>query len=165
MAKRKKKAARPVRNSRTGWEVVNRIQLAKLMGVHPDTVSDYSRSGMPVITRGGAGRESAYDAIECLGWWRSQQGKNAKEAAQTRQYESQTKLNELKLAIQKGELIRREDVILAGQSYTKAWTAKIRALPRHMVQGGLIPKEREQQVTILLHALLTEISQWKKLPA
>ena len=146
------------------WRNVDRLQLAELLGVHPDTVSDYTRAGMPVVTRGGAGRRSAYDAVECLGWWRSQQGKNAKEAAQTRLYETQTQLNEMKLKVQKGELLPREDVVHAGQSYTKAWTAKIRALPRRMVQSGLVPKGRETAVAALLRELLAEISEWETVP-
>ena len=146
------------------WRNVDRLQLGELLGVHPDTVSDYTRAGMPVVTRGGAGRRSAYDAVECLKWWRSQQGKNAKEIAQTRLYDTQTQLNEMKLKVQKGELLRREDVVHAGQSYTKAWTAKIRALPRRMAQSGLVPKGRETAVAALLRELLAEISEWETVP-
>ena len=145
------------------WQNVDRLQLAKLIGVHPDTVSDYTRAGMPVVTRGGAGRRSVYDSVECLKWWREQSGKDAKEIAQTRAYNAQAELNELKIAVQNGELLPRDEVVLAGQNYTKAWTAKIRALPRQMVQSGLIPREREQGVTQMLLALLSEISQWKTL--
>jgi hypothetical protein len=145
----------------TQWQHVDRLQLAELIGVHPDTISDYTRSGMPVITRGGRGRVSKYDAVECLEWWRNQQGKNAKEVAQTRAYEAQAKLNELKLARQREELYPRDEILLAGQQQVKSWTAKIRALPRQMVQAGIIPREREKQISDLLRALLIEISSWK----
>lgn len=158
-SQRRKAAPKPVVKL-----TVDRIQLADLLGVHPDTVSDYSRSGMPVITRGGAGKRSAYDAVECLAWWRERQGKNAKEAAQTRAYLAQANLNELKLAQQKGELLPRDEVIAAGQTYTKAWVAKIRALPRQMVQAGIVAKDREQRIAALLHHLLSEISRWKTVP-
>jgi hypothetical protein len=150
----KKKVEKP-------WQHVNRVQLAELLGVHPDTVSDYSRSGMPVITRGGRGRQSNYDAVKCLTWWRQQQGKNAKEAAQTRAYDVQAELNELKLARQREELYPAEEIILAGQQQVKSWTAKIRALPRQMVQSGIIPRDAERKVSDLLRAFLSEISRWK----
>ncbi len=160
-----KKTGAPKSAAAVSWRVVDRLQLAELLGVHPDTVSHYTRAGMPVVTRGGgAGRRSAYDAVECLGWWRSQQGKNAKEAAQTRLYETQTQLNEMKLKVQKGELLPREDVVHAGQSYTKAWTAKIRALPRRIVQSGLVPKGSEAAVAAMLRELLAEISEWETVP-
>ncbi len=146
------------------WRRVDRLQLAKLLGVHPDTVSDYTRHGMPVVSKGGAGKKSEYDAVECAAWWRSQQGRDSKDAAQTRAYNAQADLNELKLRIQRGELLPRDEVIVAGQNYTKAWTSKIRALPSQMVQAGVIAREQEQRVAALLHSLLQEISRWRTAP-
>lgn len=148
---------------RRQWFHVNRLQLAKLIGVHPDTLSDYTRDGMPVITRGGRGRESQYNAVECLDWWRQRQGKNAKEAAQTKTYETQAKLNELKIAIQEGVLLPKEDIVLAGQQQVKSWVAKIRALPRQMVQAGIITVDTEPKVANLLRSALKEISDWNSI--
>jgi len=145
----------------TAWRQVNRQQLAELMGVHPDTVTDYARGGMPVIARGGAGREGVYDAVACLDWWRSQRGKNAKEAAQTRAYEATAALNEQRLLERRKELVARDQVILAGQSYTKAWAAKVRALPRRLVEAGAIPRELEAQAAAACRDILTEIASWK----
>lgn len=165
--KRTKKKApkrKPAKRSAPQGHRVDRLELARLIGVHPDTISDYTRNGMPVITRGGAGRKSVYDAVECLAWWRAQYRQDKKDVAQTRAYGAQAELNELKIATQKGELVPLDQVILAGQNYTKAWTAKIRALPRQMVQSGLIPREREAGVTAMLHALLLEISRWETVP-
>lgn len=161
----KKKIAKKTaaKNQEKTWSHVTRIQLAELLGVHPDTVSDYAAQGMPVITRGGRGRQSNYDAVECLAWWRQQQGKNAKEAAQTRAYKAQAELNELKIALQREELYPAQEIIRAGQQQVKSWTAKIRALPRQMVQSGIIPVEGERRVTDLLRGLQSEISNWKTL--
>ena len=140
------------------WSRVNRQQLAQLLGVHPDTVTDFARSGMPVIERGGAGRESVYDAVECLTWWRERQGKNAKEAAQTRAYEATAALNEQRLQERRKELVARDQVILAGQSYTKAWTAKVRALPRRFVEAGVLTREQEEAAAKVCRDVLTEIA-------
>jgi phage terminase Nu1 subunit (DNA packaging protein) len=142
---------------------VNRQQLAELMGVHPDTVTDYARSGMPVIARGGAGREGVYDAVACLDWWRSQQGKNAKEAAQTRAYEATAALNEQRLQERRKELLERDQVVLAGQGYTKAWTAKVRALPRRFIEAGLLTREQEAAAATVCRDVLMEIASWKTL--
>ncbi len=116
---------------------------------------------MPVARQGGHGLKSTYDAVECLDWWRQQIGKNEKEAAQTRAYNAQAELNELKLAIQRKELYSAEEVILAGQTQVKSWTAKVRALPRQMVQAGIISRGVEQKASDLLRAFLSEISKWK----
>src|SRR5687768_9128441 len=56
------------------WRLVTREQLATLMGVHPDTVTDNVRRGMPMVSKGGHGKEGAYDAVACLDWQRSQLG-------------------------------------------------------------------------------------------
>lgn len=143
------------------WRAVNRVQLAALLGVHPDTVTDFARDGMPVQTAGGRGRESVYDAVDCLDWWRQRQGKNAKEAAQTRAYEAQAKLNEMKIAVQRGELVPRDEVIQTGQAFVKAWTAKVRGWPRRLVQAGIVTREQEGQVTGLALELLREMAGWK----
>lgn len=140
---------------------MNRVQLALLLGVHQDTISDYSRQGMPVTSAGGHGVESAYDAVKCLDWWRERQGKNAKEAAQTRAFTAQAELNEQKLARERSELVSRSQVIAEGQQYTKAWQAKIRALPRALVLAGVISREEEPAVMVQCMELLRDISNWK----
>jgi hypothetical protein len=145
----------------TAWRQVNRQQLAELMGVHPDTVTDYARGGMPVIARGGAGRKGVYDAVACLDWWRSQQGKNAKEAAQTRAYEATAALNEQRLQERRKELVARDQVVLAGQGYTKAWTAKVRALPRRFIEAGVITRDQEAAAATVCRDVLTEIASWR----
>lgn len=143
------------------WPTVSRQQLAELIGVHPDTVTDYARAGMPVITRGGRGKESAYDAVVCLGWWRENNGQNAKEAAQTRQYEALAELNELKLSIQRDELVPMTQVVLEGRSYTEAWKAKVRAMSRRLIRSGAIRAEQEPAVTAYCDDLLRDIAGWK----
>lgn len=144
------------------WQHVNRIQLGLLLGVHPDTVTDYIRQGMPVVTAGGRGKESVYDAIACLDWWRQRQGKNAKEAAQTRSYDASAKLNELKLQRERGELYSRDELILDGQAYTKGWTSKVRALPRQLRQAGVLTTaEQEAHAAAICRQILADIAGWK----
>lgn len=143
------------------WRRVNRVQLGELLGVHPDTVTDYVRQGMPMVTAGGAGREGVYDAVACLTWWRSRQGKNATEAAKARALEASAELNELKLQQQRGDLLPRTQVILEGQAYTKAWAAQVRNLAPRLEQAGLIRREDLAGVQALLREVLTEIANWK----
>lgn len=143
------------------WRLVQRQQLAEMMGVHPDTVTDYARGGMPVVTRGGRGKESAYDSVLCLAWQRQQMGKNAKEAAQTRAYEATANLSELKLSVQKGELFPRDQIVREGQSFVKGWVAHVRALPRRLEQAGIITRQQEPLVAAICRDLLDEISRWK----
>lgn len=143
------------------WRQVNRVQLGELLGVHPDTITDYARQGMPVVTAGGRGRESAYDAVDCLAWWRERQGKNAKEAAQTKLYENNAVLAEIKIAREEGALLPRDEVVEDGQSVIKGWTAQVRALPRRARHGGIISTpQQEAELSALCRNILTEISGW-----
>lgn len=140
---------------------MNRVQLAELMGVHPDTITDRVRQGMPMITAGGAGREGVYDAVECLAWQRQREGKNATEAAKARALEASAELNELKLQQQRGELVPLEQVILEGRAYTTAWAAQVRNLAPRLEQAGLVRREDLPGVQALLREVLTEIAHWK----
>jgi phage terminase Nu1 subunit (DNA packaging protein) len=145
------------------WRRVNRVQLAEAMGVHPDTISDYTRLGMPVLSQGGAGKESTYDLVDCLEWWRDNQGGNAKDRAQTRALNASAKLNELKLLRETGELFTREQIALEGQAYTKAWASMVRSLPKRMRQLGYLAAQHEVGAVSLCREILTEISGWRSL--
>lgn len=142
------------------WKRVSRQQLADLFGVHPDTVSDHTRSGMPVIQRGAPGKEAIFDAVECLAWLRERQGKNAKEAAQARSYDANARLNELRILEKQALLVSAEDVITTGQAYTRALTAKLRALPRQLEQGGHVTAEHRPALDAIIRQLMLEVSSW-----
>ncbi len=157
-ARRMKKKATPA----LAWKpVVTRQQLAALMGVHPDRVSHYTRDGMPVLNRGGHGRESAYDAVECLAWLRLQGGQDAKTAAQTRSYNASARLNELKHARETGLLVSREQVIREGRACIVGWKAKILSLAQRAAQHGVIELGQVRRLQLFCRDILTDISQWK----
>jgi hypothetical protein len=165
MAKKTTRAAAKTTRAATAhgaWRRINRVQLAALLGVHADTITDYTRTGMPVLMAGGRGREGAYDAVDCLAWWRERQGKNAKEAAQTRAFDASAQLNELKLARERGELWPRDVIVQEGQAFTKGWTAQVRALPRRARHSGVITTgEQEAALAALCRQILQEIASWK----
>lgn len=147
--------------SPTAWRIVSRQQLAELMGQHPDTITDYAREGMPVKTRGGQGKLGEYDAVECMDWWRSRIGKNAKEAAQTRALNASAEINELKRAQLIGTLVDRDEVIRAGQMYVAAWKAAVIGLARRMAQEGVIDNSKQPAVEAMCRSIMLEIAAWK----
>jgi phage terminase Nu1 subunit (DNA packaging protein) len=68
-------AAAPVPTATGKPVIVDRQQLAQILGVHPDRLSEYAHAGMPVLHRGGVGgaaetRRNRYDAIACAQWVR-----------------------------------------------------------------------------------------------
>jgi hypothetical protein len=143
------------------WRFVSRDPLARLMGVHPDTVTAYVRQGMPVVQLGGRGAESIYDAIECLSWQRAQMGKNAKDNAQTRVFDLTAKLKEVELDLQLGKLVERDQVIKDGRAFAKGLQAMIRGLPRRLIQAGILEPMREHEAAELCRELLLEVSAWQ----
>lgn len=140
---------------------MNRVQLAELQGVHPDTVTDRVRQGMPMITAGGAGREGVYDAVECMAWQRQREGKNAKEMAQTELYAENARIARLKRAILTQTLVPRDQMIREGQALVRAWQAMVRRLPRRLANLGVIRRDQEAAVVELLRDVLDEASRWK----
>ncbi len=169
MAKRRaKKAEKTPAKKRTSaaltskkWRIVNRQQLAVLMGVHPDTVTHSAKDGMPVLDPGGRGKESRYDAVECLDWQRQRIGKNAREAAQTRLFTRNAEIAEMKLAQLRGELVPLVEVQKAGQAQVLAWRGKVLGLSRRMVQLGAIPATSEARAKEACRDVLTEISEFR----
>lgn len=143
------------------WRSVNRVQLAALMGVHEDTITDYARQGMPVTTRGGRGRESDYDSVECLAWLREREGKNAKERAQTRLFEANAQTAELKLQVAQSELISGEEAVRACQALGKGTSAKVLLIPTRAYHLGIIDREQAARIRVLCREILTDIASWK----
>lgn len=150
-----------------GWRRLNRLQIALLMGVSADTVSDYTRDGMPVLLKGGSGKESIYDAVDCLTWQRIYDGRKAKasarDAAQAREWTARAELNELKLQREKRLVIDRDPLIRGGRALMQALGSKLRSLPRRLVQLGVVAREHEAAVVELVREVQTEISRWRTL--
>lgn len=143
------------------WNIVTRQMLASLLGVHPDTVSDFVAGGMPILARGGHGKEGSYDAIACLDWQRQQLGKNAKDAAQTRALTASAELNELKLERERQELFPRDQLVREGQAFVKAWQAMLRRLPRRLLNAGLITRVQEPAAAAVVRDVLEESARWR----
>lgn len=143
--------------------MVNRQQLADLMGRHADTISDFTREGMPVVEKGGHGKESVYDAVACLSWFRDQQGTNPKDAAQARAANANADLNEQKLRVQRGELISKSAIVLAWQGVVKGWSTRLLSMPRRLVQLGVVSRENEAVVVGVVKELLADIAHWRGL--
>lgn len=145
------------------WRQVNRVQLSALVGVHEDTISDMTRRGMPVKNSGGRGVESVYDAVDCLDWWRSQQGKNKKEIEQTRFFAAQADTAEMKLARERKDLVSRQDVVRAGRAYTLGWSTQLQTLAARARQAGVIRPDQEAGLDRLARETLSDIAAWKTL--
>lgn len=130
------------------------------------TVTLWERDGMPTAVRGNRGRPSLYDRTVVEGWLKDRDAARQSTENLSLQHERARKERaQALLAIQTyqtraKELLPRSQVTFEGQAYTKAWTAKVRSLPRRMSQAGIITREQEGDVAALCREILDEIARW-----
>jgi phage terminase Nu1 subunit (DNA packaging protein) len=133
--------------------------LARLLGVHADTISDYTRNGMPVLEPGDRGKPGRYDAIACAAWWRIRRG-GTLDAEKARALRAQAEQGELRLAERRKQLVAREEVIREGTGFVKAVRARLLAMSRRLAQLGLVSPEQEPAVRALVLETLRELAGW-----
>lgn len=136
--------------------------MAQLLGTHIDQVSRYTREGMPTLTESRGGKLMAYDAVKALAWWR-QKKQGSPEFERARKDRTQADLNELRLAIQRGDYLKREVFILASRNVVEVLKAKFLALGHRLVQKNLIPIKAEEQVNAEVREALAELVRLDKL--
>jgi hypothetical protein len=86
--------------------IVNRAQLADIMGVSAAAVGQWTDDGMPVLGRGGSGVESSYDSAQCINWRVERAAAAAPGAAdRARLVRVQADRAELELRVRLGELL------------------------------------------------------------
>lgn len=146
---------------------VHRPQALKILVVAERTFAKLEAEGVIVPARRGRGGRASVYSLETivpayLGYATAQRPSSDRDARSRRDV-SQAELNELRLAVQRGELVTRDQVILEGQNYVKGWAAKVKALPRQLVQAGIVMQDQEAAVAALCREILTEISSWRTL--
>ena len=160
-----KKATRKTSARKAEELIVDRRGLARLLECSARHITELEGEGVLIpLRRGRGGRASVY-ALETVipAYLRrvtESPGNGAERDARRRRDTATARLTELRIAREEGTLVDRDEVILAGQNYTKAWSAKIRYLPRQLVQTGLIPRASEEGLKEMVYKLLTEISRW-----
>lgn len=145
--------------------LLTRPQLAEALGVTAGTITRWERDGMPVARRLSRGKSTLFDqaAVEA---WRA--ATEAEQAGSLSLAEERAKLAkkqgeklDLELSVRRGELVEVEAVIQANQATVKGWSAKVRGLPRRMVNAGVITASQEAAAAKVCRELLDEIAAWK----
>jgi hypothetical protein len=160
-------ARRPVAPARTdGKPILLRREAARrLLGDVPSRTFSHleeDRIIAPAI-RGGEGKPSLFDAFEIARAYiaylkRDRPGSKDREA-RARRDETLADLNVLRLQQQRGELVPVRDVVREGQAYTKAWAAKVLALPARAERLGIL-NGNKARLDALCREVLDEIARW-----
>ena len=137
--------------------VVDRVTLGRLIGCPPNSVTTYTREGMPVLAAGRRGLAGQYDAIACLTWWRVKK-RESPERERMRRDASIADINGRRLAEMEGRVVPREQVIREVQAFTKTLAEHVMALGRRMVLLGIIPGARQPDVEAVCGEALEEMA-------
>lgn len=146
--------------------LVTRKELAALLGVHPQTITDWEGQGCPIAKRGGRGVSSKYRVSDVY-QWRIDSARQVSETTLTLEQErarlakAQADGKEMENRQRRGELLPRAQVVAEGQALVRGWSAKLRGLPRKLVNAGLVPRDREADARGLVLSVLSDISEWK----
>jgi phage terminase Nu1 subunit (DNA packaging protein) len=144
---------------RDGRLIVNRVELGLLMGRHPDRITKFSAEGMPVLKTGGRGRESEYDAVECLAWERRRRVPSSTEQERTRYFKAMTDKVEQEIRTRAGVLIEADEAAARWASMVTATRERLLALPPVALQRHLITPDAEEALIALVDDALTELAQ------
>lgn len=138
-----------------------------LGGIPERTFARLEAEGIIVpAERGKAGRPSVYDLTAITpAYIKHLQGAapaTGERESRARRDRSQADLNELRLKEARKELLPRAQIIRDGRNFIVAAKAKLLALPRRIVQAGLITQEQQAAVADLIREALEEMARWRK---
>ena len=87
-------------------KIVNRQEIGEIMDVSQQTISDWLAKGMPVVDRGAAFTDGAYDTGAVIRWYVEQQlARAGRESPRDRLDRATAELREMDLAKRRGELV------------------------------------------------------------
>jgi phage terminase Nu1 subunit (DNA packaging protein) len=142
--------------------IVNRKTLAKVLGISVRTVANLETDGVvQPVERGQPGRSSTFDLAQAVPAYIAHETPNGRTEARARKELANAKLAELKLAKERGELVKLDDVLRECSVFDRALVAKLRAIPNRAVNLGIVDRVRAAQLDALIRELREEISNWK----
>jgi terminase small subunit / prophage DNA-packing protein len=120
-------------------KLVNKSELAEIIGKSEQTLTTYQKNGMPIKHSGGRGSENIYDTSEVIAWLVRRElekvvvGDDGEaivyEVEKARLTKAQANHEELKVEVLKGELIRAEVVERVQGGMVSAFRARCLSLP------------------------------------
>src|SRR4051812_43851721 len=138
-SKRQKKTAR-TKPRKEPRRLLTRQELALAMAVAAGTITKWERDGMPVAKKFHRGKPSLFD-LNAVNAWREATAPAKEEGLSLEQERAKLAVlaqakAEMELAERRGELVDRSEVVATARSVLAALAAKIRGIPRALVQGG-----------------------------
>lgn len=146
--------------------LVTRAQAATALGVAPNRINKWVADGAPVAMVGSRGHSAYYD-LSALRAWVADRGRPDQDegltlgAARARMATAQAIKFERENLVRSGELVERAQVAAEGQAVLASLKAKLLSVPRLAVIRGIVPREKEHDLHVLVVETLRELARWK----
>lgn len=143
---------------------VNRSQLAEVMGVTMATITAWVQRGMPVVERGGQGKQWAFDTADCIRWKVEQAvgevldpdgtgvpkaAGSAFEIARARKMQADAEAAEIKLEELRRRVVAVDEAVRIANDVFGAVRAKLLGLPTKLATKLAAATSRDDAKTIL----------------
>jgi phage terminase Nu1 subunit (DNA packaging protein) len=153
-------------------KLLTRHELAAQFAVTPMTITRWQADGMPVARKRPRGQATLFDPVAVEKWRAEVEAQKqagpvvegdalSLEVERAKYTRRQREKVELELAVRRGDLVLRDQVVREGLAFVKGWTAKVRSLPRRARLAGIIAADQVQAMEALCRDLLVEIARWK----
>lgn len=141
--------------------LATRAEAARALNIPVRSLDRLVEKGAPVEP--GAGRRYSIPALRA--WRAARTASQATVADLTLQRAklaaAQRRLATLRYRRERGELLRRADVVAEGQGVMRVLRARLLALPRAAVQAGGVPLELEPVLRRIVVEALRELARWR----
>ena len=135
-------------------KVVNKRELAEIMGVSEQSLTDWQRIGMPMLLDADRGHPNSYDTAAVIGWRIERALGASRESAKERLDRITADLRELELHKRRGEMIAVDEVVAVWGPMLVAVRARLMAIPT----AADIPEGLRQPLTERVREALQELS-------
>jgi phage terminase Nu1 subunit (DNA packaging protein) len=151
--------------------LLTRSELALVFRVTPQRITIWKTNGMPAADRGSRGRESRFNLVDVNAWWLQRElqarGLDPKSPRidlgneRALLAKAQARRTMLDVHTREGQLLPRQSVIDDGKAFILATRARLLALPRELTRAGVVPVDKQAEVTKLIHQALEEMARWR----
>lgn len=132
--------------------IVNKAQLADLLGYSEQTLTDWQAEGLPILAARTRGHENDYDSAAVIAWLLARAERKARagaESARDEYYRSQKRKVDL-------EILEKERALVAVDEVERLYTAMVLAFRRRILEipGRLAHELGAAQSIEARHAML-----------
>lgn len=146
-------------------EIVNKRELAKILGKSERALTEWQKEGMPIASSGARGQANRYDTQKVIEWLikRASDQSSKMDAAKLRLTIAQAEKAELEVKEMHGELIAVDDMKMMWSNVLAAFRAKVLSIPSRLTPQLTHlndPKKIDKIIKETLFEALNELAEY-----